>query len=102
VPGLRGVALALVFAALVGVSFERWGHVRTDFGGAVDRAARVADGALLYRDVQSPYGPLPDYAVAAGFRLFGTRLAVASTLGLLLVVVESALLLSIAGRFCSR
>lgn len=93
--------LALVFTALVGVSFERWGHVRADLGGALDRAARLAAGEVLYRDVQSPYGPLPDYVVAAGFRLFGTRLAVASTMGLVLVLVESVLLLRIARRFCS-
>ena len=93
--------LALVFAVLVGVSFERWGHPRTDLGGALDRAARVAAGEVLYRDVQSPYGPLPDWTVAAGFRLFGTHLAVAWTIGLVLVVVESLLLLRIAGRFCS-
>ena len=100
-PGLRGVALALIFAALVAVSFERWGHARADLGGALDRTARVAAGELLYRDVESPYGPLPDYAVAAGFRLAGTRLAVAWTIGLLLIVAESALLLTIARRFCS-
>ena len=93
--------LALVFAALLGVSFERWGHPRTDLGGALDRAARIAAGEVLYRDVQSPYGPLPDYVVAAGFRVFGTRLAVAWTIGLFLILVESALLLRIARRFCS-
>src|SRR6185436_3607162 len=58
-------------------------------------------GEVLYRDVQSPYGPLPDYVVAAGFRLFGTRLAVAWTIGLLLILVQSALLVRIARRFCS-
>lgn len=100
-PGTRNVALALIFAALVCVSFERWGHARADLGGSLDRAARVAAGEVLYRDVQSPYGPLPDHAVAAGFRLAGTRLAVAWTIGLLLIVVESALLLTIARRFCS-
>ena len=100
-PGPRNLALALIFAALVCVSFERWGHARADLGGALDRAARVAAGELLYRDVQSPYGPVPDYAVAAAFRLAGTRLAVAWTIGLLLIVLESALLLTIARRFCS-
>jgi hypothetical protein len=93
--------LALVFAALVWVSFERWGHARSDLGGSLDRAARVAAGEVLYRDVQSPYGPLPDYTVATAFRLFGTHLAVAWTIGLLLVAAESALLLTIARRFCS-
>lgn len=93
--------LALVFAALLAVSFERWGHVRADLGGALDRAARVAAGEVLYRDVQSPYGPLPDWVVAAGFRLFGTQLAVAWSIGLVLVVVEALLLLGIARRFCS-
>jgi hypothetical protein len=53
------------------------GHARADLGGALDRGGALAAGAVLYRDVQSPYGPLPDYVVAAGFRLFGTRLAVA-------------------------
>jgi len=101
VPGLRAAALAAIFAALVGVSFGRWGHARADLGGALDRAARIADGAILYRDVQSPYGPLPDYVVAGAFRLFGIHLAIASTIGLALVLLESFLLWRIVRRFCT-
>jgi hypothetical protein len=101
VPGPRAVALALVFATLVAAGFGRWGHVRTDTGGSLDRAARVAEGQLLYRDVQSPYGPLPDWVVAGAFRVFGVHLAVAWAIGLALVVAESLLLWRLARRFAS-
>jgi hypothetical protein len=93
------IALAALFSALLGVSWFRWGHARTDCGGALDRAARVAAGAMLYRDVESPYGPLPDLAVAAAFRLFGIHLDVAYGIGIALLLLQSALLWSIARRF---
>lgn len=100
-PRLRAAALALAFVALTAAGWQRWGHPRTDMGGALDRAARVALGERLYRDVQSPYGPLPDWTIAAAFRAFGISLGVAEAIGLALVVAESALLWAVARRFAT-
>jgi hypothetical protein len=96
------VALAFLFAILLQMSWQRWGHVRVDAGGALDRAARIAEGAVLYRDVLSPYGPLPDYAVAAAFRVFGIRLGVAYAIGLVLLVAESFLLWRVSRAFLTQ
>jgi hypothetical protein len=95
-------ALAFLFAILLQMSWLRWGHVRVDTGGALDRAARIAQGAVLYRDVLSPYGPLPDYAVAAAFRVFGIRLGVVYAIGLALLVAESFLLWRVAAMFLTQ
>lgn len=93
------VLLALVFTALAAATWQRWGHVRIDTGGALERAALLAGGAVLYRDVLSPYGPVAEYAMAFLFRTFGVHLDVAYAVGLGLLAAESALLWSVARRF---
>jgi hypothetical protein len=87
------------FIALAADSWRRWGDPTIDLGGALDRVARLADGQLLYRDVQSPYGPLADYALAAAFRIGGTHLDVAIAWGLALVILQSLVLWHLARRF---
>jgi hypothetical protein len=91
--------LAVLFAACTAATWARWGHVRFDCGGALERAALVAGGAVLYRDVLSPYGPLPDYTMAALFRVFGTHLTVAYAAGLLLLAAQSWALWAVGRRF---
>jgi dolichyl-phosphate-mannose-protein mannosyltransferase len=94
-PGLGAAAL------LVALTSATWFHVanvRIDYGGTLDRAARMAAGEQLYRDVQSPYGPLADYALASAFRVFGIRLDTARALAALLLAAQSALLWRIAAR----
>jgi len=94
--------LAALFAAIAGVTWARWGNVRVDCGVALETAARLADGAILYRDVHSVYGPVGVYALAGLFRLFGTHLNVVYAAGLTLLAAESSLLWFISTRFLPR
>lgn len=98
-PALLLAGLLACYVALIQLTWGRWGDIRVDCGGMLDRAARIAEGALLYRDVQSPYGPLADYILAAAFRVFGIHLNVAYALGLATLTVESWLLWYVCRRF---
>jgi hypothetical protein len=96
------LATAIVFAGTVTHTWARWGELRVDAGGALDRAARVAGGQLLYRDVQSPYGPLGTYAAAAAFRAFGVHLSTAYGLCIAVLALQGWLLWSIGRRVLSE
>ena len=93
------IALLVVFLATTAFTWAAWGHVRVDMGGALHRAERLADGAVLYRDVQVHYTPLAPYTMAALLAVFGKHLTVVYLAGLSILVVQSMLLWTIARRF---
>ena len=94
--------LVALFTAIAALTWARWGNVRVDSGVAVETAARLADGAVLYRDVCSAYGPVGVYAIAGLFRLFGTHLNVVYAAGLALLAAESSLIWFVSTRFLPR
>ena len=96
------LALAVTFTALTAVSWARWGHVRIDTGGAIYRAASIADGAVLYRDILVHYGPVAPYAVGTLLRLVGIHMNAIYLLGLTFVLAESSLLWFISRRIVSN
>jgi hypothetical protein len=104
-PGMPSLALGLLLAAMLVVlttaTWERWGDVSIDCGGALDRAARVAEGDVLYRDALEPYGPAGSYAIGMLFRIFGIHLNVAYAAGLAILLLESALLWYVCRPFLS-
>jgi len=87
------LGLTLVFGVMVASSWARWGDVLVDSGTAIDRAARVAAGQVLYRDVLSPYGPVATEVVAEAFRLFGTHLTTVYGVGIAVLFAEGLMLL---------
>ena len=93
------VLLALVFLVTTAFTWAAWGHVRVDMGGALHRAERLADGAILYRDVQVHYTPLAPYTMAALLAVFGKHLTVVYLTGLAILMLQSLLLWKIARRF---
>lgn len=93
--------LGLFFVTVAGFSWGRWGHVRIDAGGAIYRAAQIAEGATLYQDVQVHYPPVAPYTVGALFAVAGTHLNTVYALGLAMALLEAALLWSVARRFLS-
>lgn len=95
----RLLFLGVLFAVTTAWTWAAWGHVRVDFGGALHRAERIADGAVLYRDVQVHYPPLAPYAMGGILAVFGKHLNVVYATGLLLLLIESWLLWQIARRF---
>ena len=64
-------SILFLFAALFAVF--NWGHFcdpLSDQSWAMQVAARMANGEILYRDILWAYGPLPVYVLALLFRLF--------------------------------
>src|ERR1700690_525900 len=54
-------ALAALTAYYLAISWRRWPDTLIDFGNDLYRAWRIAQGAVLYRDVDSFYGPLSQH-----------------------------------------
>src|SRR5262245_36351681 len=71
--------LALFFLV---TSWRKWPDPLIDFGRELYLPWRLANGAVLYRDVDDFYGPLSQYLNAVLFRCFGTGLMVLVTANL--------------------
>ena len=68
--GLGVVALAFIFAAAI--SWRRWPDLIVDFGGQLYIPWRIANGAVLYRDLfYFAGGPFSQYFNALLFKIFG-------------------------------
>ena len=67
------VGLAVFFVA---TSWRKWPDPLIDFGAQLYSAWQLSEGAVLYRDVNSLYGPLSQYFNAGLFTLFGPGLIV--------------------------
>ncbi|MEO8866089.1 MAG: hypothetical protein ABI420_13770 [Opitutaceae bacterium] len=65
--------LAVFFLA---VSWRKWPDPLIDFGRELYLPWRIANGAVLYRDVDDFYGPLSQYFNAGLFKLFGPGMMV--------------------------
>lgn len=63
--------LALAFVLLTWTSWRRWPDLMIDFGRELYLPWRLANGAVLYRDVEHVYGPLSPYLNAMIFKLGG-------------------------------
>jgi 4-amino-4-deoxy-L-arabinose transferase-like glycosyltransferase len=69
-------AIALVFAAMMVVSWRRWISPVTDSGREMDLPLRLINGELLYRDVYYLYPPFSPYFHSLLYRIFGAHLDV--------------------------
>jgi hypothetical protein len=74
--------LAFLFAAMVALTWRKWGVPEIDAGAELTTADRIARGAVAYRDVRYFYGPLGVYGLAGAFKVFGTSFTTAFAFGL--------------------
>jgi hypothetical protein len=80
------------FVALANFSWGQWGDIAHDMGHELETAVRLWQGETLYRDVQSPYGPVSYFVNSWLLGVFGNRLetfyaaGLASTLVLLILL----------------
>lgn len=75
--GLAWVLLPhLAFVLMTVMTWKRWMLPFQDSGREMLTAARLAAGETLYKDVGTPYGPLPANLDALALRLFGKDLDV--------------------------
>ena len=72
--GVLGLVCATIF--FVTTSWRKWSDPLIDFGEQLYSAWQLSQGAVLYRDVDLPYGPLSQYFNAVIFRVFGPGLIV--------------------------
>jgi hypothetical protein len=70
------VALAGLAVFFVATSWRKWPDILIDFSRELYVPWRLANGALLYRDVDEIFGPLSQYLNAGLFALFGPGLMV--------------------------
>src|SRR5262245_25589457 len=69
-------AIALVFVAMLAVSWRRWISPVADSGREMDLPLRLMKGELLYRDVYYLYPPFSPYFNSLLYRIFGAHLDV--------------------------
>lgn len=70
-PALHFAILAALSAWQLAISWRRWADPVVDFGRELYIPWRLAEGAVLYRDVEDFYGPLSHYLNAILFRGLG-------------------------------
>jgi hypothetical protein len=70
------VILGALTAGMVAATWRCWPDPIVDFGRELYTAWQIAEGAVLYRDVDGFYGPLSQYVNGALFRIFGPGLMV--------------------------
>lgn len=91
------LAFAFILAAVV--SWRRWPDLIVDFGGQLYIPWRLADGAVLYRDLfYFAGGPLSQYFNALLFKIFGVSF---STLIIANLTLTAALVVLIYRRFAA-
>jgi Dolichyl-phosphate-mannose-protein mannosyltransferase len=82
----------MLFGLLVWWSWRKWPDPFIDFGRELYVPWRLTQGAVLYRDVASLFGPLSPYVNALWFRLFGVSLL---TLALCNIAIFAAMVAGI-------
>jgi 4-amino-4-deoxy-L-arabinose transferase-like glycosyltransferase len=92
------IAIALVYLAMLAVSWRRWTSPIADSGREMDLPRRLLDGEWLYRDVHYLYPPFAPYFNATLYRIFGVHLDVLHASGLVCAVLIAWLCYRIARR----
>ncbi len=80
------------------ISWRRWPDPVVDFGRELYIPWRLAEGAVLYRDVEDFYGPLSHYFNAVLFRVFGPGMMVLVTANLIIFAAIVTLLYLLVRR----
>jgi hypothetical protein len=83
---LGSIGLAALTAFCLSTSWRKWPDPLIDFGRELYIPWRLANGAVLYRDVDDFYGPLSQYCNGALFALFGPGLMVLVLANLLIFI----------------
>ena len=66
------LVVGMAFAAMVALTWRKWGDILVDYGPQLYVPWQLASGAVLYRDVfYLPGGPVSQYYHALLFKVFG-------------------------------
>jgi hypothetical protein len=94
--GLMGLGGLVVF--FLATSWRKWPDPVIDFGCELYTPWRLANGAVLYRDIDCFYGPLSKYFNAVLFKCFGPGLMVLVTANLAVFVAILAVIYGLCRR----
>lgn len=97
--------LTAVLACFTLLAWASWGklvHLIFDTGNEVEITASLLTGQLLYRDLQTFYGPLAYYINALPLLLFGQHLEVFYATGLALALAATLLVYQLAKQLTNR
>ncbi len=104
---VRALALLIVGGLILAATahnlnrtWERWGDIIYDAGREIDTPKQLAAGKTLYKDVRYWYGPLAPYTNAMLYRVFGVRLSVLTTAGIVSALLGAWLVYRTA-RLCT-
>src|SRR5262249_24576413 len=95
------LALALLFVAMIGGSWQRWTQPLLDHGREMNLPARILPGERLYSDVQFLYGPLAPHFNALLYRIFGIHLATLKVSGAVCAILILLMIYWLARRLMS-
>jgi hypothetical protein len=93
--------LAIIIASFFLLAWVSWGKLAEpiwDTSHEVEIPARLLAGQVLYRDVETYYGPLAYYANALALLVFGHYLEVFYVVGLVLALATTLLVYTLAKR----
>jgi 4-amino-4-deoxy-L-arabinose transferase-like glycosyltransferase len=93
--------LTALFGSFALLAWASWGKLTEliwDTGHEVEIPARILNGEILYRDIETYYGPLPYYINALGLLIFGQRLEVFYAIGLVLAAIALLLVYTLVKR----
>jgi hypothetical protein len=86
------MVVAVVFFAMMMISWRRWPDVMIDFGRELYVPWRITEGDVLYRDLAVFFGPLSSYVNALWFVIFGTSFMTLAICNAAILAVFTALL----------
>lgn len=99
---LGPLVVTLVFFGLALWSWRKWPDPLVDFGRELYTPWRLAEGKLLYRDVESLFEPLSQYWNAVVFKLFGVSLSALVFVNLAILAGLTALVYRWLAAVCDR
>lgn len=92
------MALAGLAVLFIATSWRKWPDPLVDFGRELYVPWRLANGAVLYRDVAGEFGPLSAYFHTVLFKCFGTGLMVLVTANLAVFAAISLVIYHLCRR----
>jgi hypothetical protein len=92
------IAIAFAFASLVAWTWLTWPDVFVDFGREFYVPMRLAEGAVLYRDLAYFNGPLSPYFNALCLGIFGASLRTLFLVNIVLLALLTGLLYRMLAR----
>ncbi len=81
------LALAVLFAVMLAVSWQRWTQPLLDHGREMNLPTRILAGEHLYSDVQFLYGPFAPHFNALLYKIFGVQLGTLKVSGAICAVL---------------